>query len=265
MKQRKNSWLTVAAPWVLGLILLAGWFLTTAGGRIPSYRLPTPIAVGKELWDGLVVYADFWAYILVTLSEALGGALLGFLVALPLAVIIYRSKIASAATLPFLGATQAIPAIALAPLLVLWVGYSVSAKIVLCALMVFFPILVSSVVGFRHLDPEILGAAKVDGAGSLATLFSIEIPLAMPNILAGVRNGFTLSVTGAVVGEMVMGGTHLGLGSLLTAQVEALNTARLISIVLILAFIATTMYTIVSIIERRWSNLTKPLTQGESQ
>jgi NitT/TauT family transport system permease protein len=257
--------LTFIAPLSLGIVLLLGWFLTTAGGRIPSYRLPTPMAVGRELWDGLVVYADFWGYILVTLSEALGGALLGLGVALPLAIIIYRSKIASAATLPFLGATQAIPAIALAPLLVLWVGYSMFSKVMLCALMVFFPILVSSVVGFRHLDEEILSAAHVDGARSLARLWHIELPLALPNILAGVRNGFTLSVTGAVVGEMVMGGTWLGLGSLLTAQVEALNTARLIAIVIVLALLATTVYTLVTIIERRWSNLTKPLPQGETQ
>jgi len=137
--------------------------------------------------------------------------------------------------------------------------------VILCAIMVFFPILVSSVVGFRHLDQEVLSAAHMDGAGSLARLVNIEIPLALPNILAGVRNGFTLSVTGAVVGEMVMGGTYLGLGALLTAQVEALNTARLIAIVLILALIATTLYTLVSIVERRWSNLTITQPQGETR
>jgi NitT/TauT family transport system permease protein len=223
------------------------------------------MAVAQELWDGLFVYRDLWGYMWVTLSEALTGALVGFLIAVPLAVVIYRSRIASAATLPFLGATQAIPAIALAPLLALWVGYGMSGKVVLCALMVFFPILVSSVVGFRHIDPEVLSAAQVDGAGSLATLFNIEIPLALPNILSGVRNGFTLSVTGAVVGEMVIGARDLGLGSLLTVQVSAFNIARTFSIIIILVLIATTLYTIVSIIERRWSDLTKPLSEGDSR
>ena len=263
MTTRRTSWLFFVAPVCLGVILLAGWFLTTAPGTIPAYLLPTPMSVGRELWDGLVVHADMWGFIGTTLSEAVGGALLGLLVAVPLAILIYRSKIASAATLPFLGATQAIPAIALAPLLVLWMHYGLFSKVVLCAIMVFFPILVSSVVGFRHIDSELLSAAQVDGAGSFATLIEIEIPLALPNILAGIRNGFTLSVTGAVVGEMVMGGG--GLGGLLIVQRNATHTAGMFSTIIVLTLIATTLYTIVSLTERRWSSLTSPLPKGESR
>ena len=256
-----RRWMTVLAPCVFGLILLAGWWLTTAPGAIPSFLLPTPVAVGRELWQGLVTYADMWPYIGVTVVEALGGCLLGLVIAVPLAVLIYRVRIISAAVVPFLGTTQAIPAIALAQLLVLWIGYGLGSIIVLCALMVFFPILVSSVVGFRHIDRDILAAAQVDGAGSFSLLVDIEIPMALHAILAGVRNGFTLSVTGAVVGEMVMGGS--GLGALLTIQRDSFNIAGMFASIIILALLAALIYSLVAFIEKRWSSITESPTQGE--
>ena len=258
----RRWWVSVLAPCLFGLLLLLGWWLTTAPGTISSFFLPSPGAVARELWDGLVVYADMWPYVGTTLVEALGGCLLGLLVAVPLAVLIYRVRIVSAAVLPFLGATQAIPAIALAQLLVLWMGYGLNSIMALCALMVFFPILVSSVVGFRHIDRDIVAAAQVDGAGSFSLLVEIEIPLALHSILAGVRNGFTLSVTGAVVGEMVMGGS--GLGALLTIQRDSFNTAGMFASIIILALIAASIYSIVSFVERRWSSsITAPLPRGE--
>jgi len=258
----KRWWMSVLAPCVFGLILLTGWWLTTAPGTIPSFLLPTPLAVGRELWDGLVTYADMWPYIGVTVVEALGGCLLGLVVAVPLAVLIYKVRIVSAAVVPFLGATQAIPAIALAQLLILWVGYGLGSIVLLCALMVFFPILVSSVVGLRHIDRDIIAAAQVDGAGSVAMLIEIEIPLALHTILAGVRNGFTLSVTGAVVGEMVMGGS--GLGTLLTIQRDSFNTAGMFASIIVLALLAALIYSLVAFAERRWSAITETPTKGET-
>jgi NitT/TauT family transport system permease protein len=233
------------------VILVAGWWLTTALGSMPSYLLPGPGAVAIQLYAGIFQPADMWSYVGVTVTESLLGSVVGTAVALPLAVLIYRVRLVSAAVLPFLGATQAIPAIALAPLLALWIGYGLGPIVALCALMVFFPILVSAVVGFRHIDREILAAAQLDGAGWFALLIYMELPLALHNILAGVRNGFTLSVTGAVVGEMVMGGT--GLGTLLTAQRNANDTAGMFATIIVLAAVAATIYSFVSFAERRWS------------
>ena len=256
MRTRRWSWLTLLAPLGLGLVLLLGWYLTTAPGTIPAFLLPTPGGVARALWAGLVTQGGLWAPMGMTVLEALAGALAGFVVALPLAILIYRSKLVSAAVLPFLGATQAIPAVALAPLLVLWAGYGLTGIVALCALMVFFPILVSTVIGLRHLDGDILAAAQVDGAGGITRLVYIELPLALHAILGGVRNGFTLSVTGAVVGEMVMGGT--GLGSLLFAQYHAFDTAAMFATIIVLAVIAATIYSVVSLAERRWSTLDNP-------
>jgi NitT/TauT family transport system permease protein len=240
---------------MLGAVLLFAWLVATAPGAISPLLLPSPWSVAERLASGLVAEGNLWPYIGVTALESAAGCLVGLAIALPLAVLIYRSRWVSAAVIPFLGATQAIPAIALAPLLVLWIGYGLGAIVTLCVIMVFFPILVSTVVGLRHLDREVVEASLMDGAGSLARLRLIELPLAMPSVLAGVRNGFTLSVTGAVVGEMVMGGD--GVGMLLTSQRDRFDTAGMIASIVVLAVMAALVYTFVATIERRWS-LTRP-------
>jgi len=237
-----------AAPWVLAAALLLGWQLAVTIGRVPAYLLPSPGTVATRLVGELASPA-LWPYIGTTFAAAIGGCVAGAAIALPLAIAIHRSRTVSAALTPFLGATQAIPAIALAPLLVLWVGYGLFAVVVLCTLLVFFPILVASVVGLRHVDRSVLDAARIDGAGSAALLAHIELPLALPNILAGLRNGFTLSVTGAVVGEMVMGGR--GLGQLLTAQRDAVDTAGMFATIIVLCAMASALYGLIHLVERR--------------
>lgn len=233
------------APILLGVLLLAGWAISAGPG---SVLLPTPGAVASRLISDL---ADpiYWGYLGVTVAEAFGGALLGAAVALPLAVLIHRSRWVAAGVHPFLGATQAIPAVALAPLLVLWLNYGLFSVIVLCALIVFFPILISTVVGLRHVDAEVVDAARIDGAGGWALLTQIELPMALPSILAGVRNGVTLAVTGAIVGEMVMGGA--GLGTILTIQRGSVDTAGMVATIIVLALIASSAYAAIHFWERR--------------
>lgn len=104
-------------------------------------------------------------------------------------------------------------------------------------------------VGLRHVDARVVDAARIDGAGSRALLTEVELPLALPSILGGLRNGFTLSVTGAVVGEMVMGGA--GLGELLTMQRDSLDTAGMFATILILCAIASLLYSLIYLVERR--------------
>lgn len=234
----------VLAPVLLGVVLLTGWAVTAGSG---SVLLPTPVAVLASLVANLSDPA-YWGYLLLTVGEAFGGALLGVAVALPLAILIHRSRWAASAVNPFLGATQAIPAIALAPLLVLWLGYGLVPVIVLCALIVFFPILISAVVGLRHVDADVVDAGRIDGASSADLLLHVELPMALPSILGGVRNGVTLAVTGAIVGEMVMGGS--GLGTVLTVQRESLDTAGMFATIAVLAAIASTAYALVHLWER---------------
>ncbi len=233
------------APVLLGALLLAGWWISAGAGSI---LLPNPVQVAERLLSDLGD-PDYWSYLSTTLVEAFGGALLGVAVALPLAVGIHRSRWLAAAVTPFLGATQAIPAVALAPLLVLWIGYGLGAVMVLCALIVFFPILISAVIGLRHVPAEVVAAGKIDGASSWGLLRHVELPMALPAVLGGLRNGVTLAVTGAIVGEMVMGGS--GLGTVLTIQRESVDTAGMFATILVLCVIASSTYAAIHLWERR--------------
>ena len=247
IRNKPRGALTVVAPIIFLALVLAGWWLTTTLTGIEAWRLPDPLAVAHK-GLALLQRPTTWRQIAVTGGEAIAGCALGTVVALPLAYTIYRWRLLAAAVEPFLGATQALPAIAIAPILVLWVGYGITPVIVLCALMVFFPILVSTVVGLRHIDRELLEAAALDGATGWTMAAHMELPLAAPAILGGLRNGFALSVTGAVVGEMVMGGS--GLGQVLTQMRSNVDTAGMFVVITILCIMATILYVIVYRIER---------------
>ncbi|WP_374207134.1 ABC transporter permease [Streptomyces sp. APSN-46.1] len=203
------------------------------------FFLPLPSDLGREFLAA-VTRGPLLEATGTTLRESLTGVLLGTAVAVPLGYLVARSGLAARALQPYLAATQALPAVALAPLLALWLGYGLLPVVVLCALMVFFPILVNTTLGIRGLDREVLAAARVDGVGAWGLMRHIEFPLALPSVLAGIRTGLTLSVTGAVVGEFVMGGE--GLGQLLAVQRNGADTVGMFATLLMLSLLAMAMY-----------------------
>ena len=148
-----------------------------------------------------------------------------------------------------MAASQAVPAIAIAPLLVLWIGYGTLPVVILCAFMVFFPITVTVLLGLRGLDTDVIDAARLDGAHGTSMLVYMELPMTLPAVLTGLRTGFTLSITGAVVGEMTMGGT--GLGLLLSSQRDAVDTTGLFSTITLLCTLATTIHWALTELEHR--------------
>jgi NitT/TauT family transport system permease protein len=154
---------------------------------------------------------------------------------------------------PYLAASQAIPAVALAPLLVIWLPYGLPPIALLCALIVFFPAVVTTTLSIRMLDRDVLAAARTDGAGWWALVRHIELPLALPGILAGLRTSLTLSITGAVVGEFVVG--DRGLGGLLNIARGQFDSALAFATLLMLALLATTLYLLARLIEWRVSYL----------
>lgn len=237
---------------VLGLVALILWQVVTASGSVPLYLLPTPADVLRAFWlaltDGLLP-----SYTLATLEESLVGFALGACIAVPLGYGIARSRLVSHAMEPYLAASQAIPAVALAPLLVLWLPYGLPPIALLCALIVFFPAVVTTTLSIRMLDRDVLAAARTDGAGWWALVRHIELPLALPGILAGLRTSLTLSITGAVVGEFVVG--DRGLGGLLNIARGQFDSALVFATLLMLAVLATTLYLLARLIEWRVSYL----------
>ncbi|PWD49722.1 ABC transporter permease [Serinibacter arcticus] len=237
---------------VLAVAILLAW--TWGAGRLGAVLLPAPSAVVRALGE-LAATGDLWPAIGATGGVAAQGALLAVVVALPLAWLIVHSRPAAAALEPYLAASQAIPAVAIAPLLVLWFGYGPGTTALLAALLVFFPIVITTALGLRGLDPEVLAAARVDGAGTWRLLRHIETPLALPQFLAGLRAGVALAMTGAVVGEFVIGGR--GLGQLLESQRTRNDTAGLFATLVVLTLTSMTAYAIVRLLEQRAARMTE--------
>ena len=237
----------VLAPLLLATVILAGWELATRTGAIDTFFLPAPTEVFARVWSDLTGPALSYAW--PTLQAAVGGSLLALAMAVPLGVLVTSSAWARTALEPYIAASQALPAVAVAPLLVLWLGYGLVPVMVLCALMVFFPILVSTVHGLTHVDRDIVAAARVDGASGLTLLRMILLPLALPAILAGMRNGFTISITGAIVGEIVTGGR--GMGLLLSARAASADATGLFSVLVLLGAAAITVYIAIGAVQRR--------------
>lgn len=236
------------APAAVGIVALVSWEFVSRAGLIDPFFLPAPSAIVARLVTDLVS-TPLPSFLATTLFEALAGALLGALVAIPLGYWIAKSPTAARIIEPYAAASQAIPAIALAPLLVLWIGRGFLPIVILSALIAFFPIMLGTTLGLRQLPTSVVDAARLDGAGAWDLLIHIEAPLALPSLLTGVRNGLTLSFTGAIVGEFTMGGR--GLGMALDMHRRNGDTTALFATLVLLASFAVLSYGLMRSIERK--------------
>ncbi len=235
-----SRFLTILLPVLLGAILLGSWYFSTARGLVSTYELPAPADVWNALWSGLssgVFFNMAW----VTIQESLGGFLLAVIIALPVGYGLAKWRLFAATVNPYLAAGQAIPAIVIAPFLDIWMGYSLWRMIVLCMLVVLFPMVVTTALGFRGVDQLLVDAARVEGASFKPMLTRIEFPLALPAIMAAVRTGLTLSIVGALVGEFVTG-TDKGLGALVQIAMNQYNVSLMFATVVVLAIMAALFY-----------------------
>jgi NitT/TauT family transport system permease protein len=231
---------------IFGVVLLALWWILTASGIISAAFLPSPYDAVARMVSGL--RAGYLANATrITLVEALAGCVFAAVIGVPFGYAIARWRLFGRTVQPYLAAAQAVPAVAIAPLLTIWVGYGKTAIIVLCTIMVVFPVIISTAVGVRHINHDILGAARLDGASGFTLVRYMELPLAAPSILAGLRTGFTLSITGAVVGEMVIGGNGLGM-QLMSAQ-GAGDVKGMFATIILLALCAMAIYLALLLIE----------------
>ena len=235
---------TVPPLVAVALLSLMWWALARV---TPAVLLPDPVGVAGRVihWVGSGIG---WRYAWPTLAAALLGSGLALLVALPLGFVVAHSRLLGAIIEPFVAFSQTVPLVAVAPLLVLWVGYGTAPIAMLCAIIAFFPMVTTTVVGLRGLDMRIIETAWLDGAGAWQRLIHLEVPVAAPAILAGVRGGVVLSMTGAIVGEFVMGGE--GLGTLLTISREAADTTGVFAVLILIALIAAALVASLSVVER---------------
>lgn len=247
-RQLPGRWVPATIVFVAFILM---WWAVTATGWIDDYLLPSPGQVLGRMADQVRLGIAF-RYLTPTLLAALFGAGIAILVAIPLSVVVAHSRLLAAIIEPFVAISQTIPLVAIAPLLVLWIGYGTLPIAVLCAIVAFFPMVTTTVVGLRSLDMRVVENAMLDGASGWQRLIHIEFPMAAPAILAGVRGGVVLSMTGAVVGEFVMGGS--GLGTLLTLSRDAADTAGVFAVVAWISLAAMSLYGLITLLERAANN-----------
>jgi NitT/TauT family transport system permease protein len=241
----------VAPPLLTLVVLLAVWVFLA--GRYSPHILPGP----DRVWSAFLLSWQqdlIQPAIVTTLTEALVGWLIGSCLALPVGYMLSRSKFLDDALSPYLAASQVVPVIALAPLLFLWLGFGLELKIVLAAVIAFFPVAATTASGLRSIPKDLRDVARAFGANWRQTVAHVELPLAAPSILAGERIAITLAVTGAFVGEFV--NPDQGLGALVLNNMQQFDTALVFVCVIALMVIGAALYSAVSVAERtilRWS------------
>jgi NitT/TauT family transport system permease protein len=237
-------------------LFLALWSAVVALADYPEFILPSPALVAQRLvqvlGDGVLLFHTW-----VTLAEVLVGLAIGALFATLLGYGLAHSQAAERLLTPYIVASQSLPTVAIAPLLVIWFGTGLLSKVVVCALIVFFPILINTVTGVRSVDKGLRDLMRGLEASRWQTIWLLEIPAALPVLLSGLKVGATLAVIGAVVGEFVA--SSKGLGYLLKQGQQLYDTPLIFVALATLILLAQILYGGVALAERgllRWHRTT---------
>jgi NitT/TauT family transport system permease protein len=235
----------VVAPVAVVIALMVLWEAGTRALGIPAFLLPPPSAVVGAIakhWSLLAV-ASGWTTLEIVLGFALSIA-----VGIPLALMIFLWPPFARAVLPLLISSQAMPKVAVAPLLLVWFGFGLMPKVLIAFLIAFFPVVINTAVGLAAIEPEKIFLARSMGLGAMDTFFKIRLPDALPAIFAGLKISITLAVVGAVVGEFV--GGDAGLGYLLMVANGSMDTQLLFAGIVCLTILGVALYLVVELTER---------------
>jgi NitT/TauT family transport system permease protein len=225
--------------------LIAAWYLFVKFGHVPSFIMPTPIDTVATL--GGANY-HWLGNTLVTASEIFGGYLLAVVVGVAIAIAFTWSSIVEATFMPLLVSLNMIPKVALGPLFIVWLSYGIVPNMIIAFSISFFPILLTTVRGFREVEPELLELIRSLRASKWQTFRKIQLPSALPYIFSGMKVGAILAVAGAIVGEFL--GSSRGLGYLMLQVQVTLDTAAMFMAVLLITFIGVVLYGLVLGLER---------------
>jgi NitT/TauT family transport system permease protein len=232
------------AFWTL-IVVIIGWEIAVRVTNAPVYIIPSPSRIAQE-------FGDYWPRLLVnagfTLSEVLIGFLCAILVGVPLAVLVTYSRAAERSIYPLIVASQTIPKVAIAPLLLAWFGYGMTPKIVIVVLLSFFPIVINTVVGLKSSSAEMLYLAQSMGASGWQTFWKFRLPQALPYIFAGLKLATVLSVIGAVVAEFI--GADRGLGYVIVVAGSSFDIARQFAAIIAISAIGMIFFAIIEFIEK---------------
>jgi len=243
MKTRRFSYLFLPL-----LLAILGWFLLTRLGNVPPFLLPPPGLVWDRfigaLQDGSLVRNG-----ISTMEKIVLGLVSGVGAATVLGYLLAKSPLLERLLTPYIVASQSVPVVAIAPLLIIWFGPGMGAKVLICALIVFFPVLINTIVGLRAVPENLRQLMQVLRATRWQTFRLLEVPAALPVFLGGLRIGATLSVIGAVVGEFMA--PDRGLGRIINEARGRYDTALVFVAVFSLVAMALALYGLVALAEKR--------------
>ena len=232
-------------PLLLLAAAVGAWELVVRAFGVQDYIFPAPSAVARSLGDDRAL---LWHATLVTVREVILGYALAVALGLAVAVVVHASAAVRHALLPILVLSQTIPTVVLAPVLAIVLGYGLTPKLVVVAVVCFFPIVVNAVDGLRSADPELVRMMRTLDGNRLAIFRRVEWPGALPAIFSGARIAATYAAVGAVFGEWA--GSTSGLGFVMLQAQPALETDRIFAAVLILSALALGLYAFVTLAER---------------
>ncbi|MBJ3774622.1 ABC transporter permease [Acuticoccus mangrovi] len=236
------------APLLFVALLIAIWQVSVDAFEIPPFLLPSPLAIVTLMYNewGLIQM-----HALSTIGSIVSGYFAAVVFALSISALMIRFRVVEAIIMPIFVALQSVPKIAIAPLILVWVGAGMGSKILVVASIAFFPIVINTMAGFKQVDQGLTDVFRSVAANERQTLFMLRLPYAIPYIFAGLRIATTLSVLGAIVAEWLAASN--GIGYLVLSGSFNFNTARSFAAVIVLAVIGTVFFTSMSWVERRIS------------
>ena len=224
------------------------WEAVVRAASVPSYILPPPSGVARAFdTDRALLARATW----VTLREVLAGFAIAVAAGIAIAVVLHCSGHLRRALTPLLVASQTVPVVVLAPVLVFLMGYGIGPKLVIVALICFFPVVVNMLDGLRSVDPELVTMMRTLHATRRGVLVRVELPAALPRLFSGLRIAATYAAIGAVFGEW--SGSTEGLGYVMLQATPSLETERVIAVVVILSIVSLALFAAVDLLERRFA------------
>ncbi|PYM18776.1 MAG: ABC transporter permease [Candidatus Rokuibacteriota bacterium] len=230
------------------VVVVGAWEVIVRAGHLPDFLLPAPSAVGRALASGLssrLYLEHFW----ITFSESLLGFLIAAAAGIAFGTVIAQFRLLERTLYPYLVALQTLPKIAIAPLLIVWLGFGFSSKVVIAALVAFFPVLVNVIVGLKTVDAGKLDLMRSLDASRWQTFRLVTFPNALPFVFAGLDIAIVFCVLGAIVGEFV--GSQRGLGNLILQFHTSLDIAGMFAVLLLLAALGVGLHLVIQTIQRR--------------
>lgn len=235
-------------PWLLTAFLIGFWEFAVRFFKVPPFLLPAPSQIAVLMWKE---WSLIQMHATATITSMVAGYVCAVFFALLVSALMIRFPLAERCIMPIFVALQSVPKIAIAPLILVWVGAGFHSKLLVVTAIAFFPIVINTMTGFKEVDRGLRDVFSSVAASERQVFFQLRLPYAMPYIFAGLRIATTLAVLGAIVAEYLAASN--GLGYLVLSGSFNFNTARSFAAIIALAVIGTSFFGLMSLIERRLS------------